>query len=162
MGVVINRRELTSVWDSERAEWGFEWEVADERRREFSAADGFFAADEMCLSPSMGLPMGFLMSALVLGWGLYVWLWECSEVSADGFFDVYTFLRLGFLCLGVRVFWSRGTEVVKYNRKSSSRNSISTWLHVEKSPCSKPVSLASLLERMVGGYPLGLPSGTRR
>ena len=38
------------------------------------ATDGFSAADEMRLSPPMGLPMGFLMFALVLGWGLYVWV----------------------------------------------------------------------------------------
>ena len=55
-----------------KLEWGFEWEVADERRWEFLDTDGFSAADEMRLSPPMGLLMGFLMFALVLGWGLYV------------------------------------------------------------------------------------------
>ena len=52
--------------------------------------------------------MGFLMSALVSGWGLYVWVRECSSLDA---------------------------EAIKYDHKSSFRNSISMWLHVEKSPC---------------------------
>ena len=66
-----------STWRTQKIVRKKKWntsEVVDERRREFSAAN------EMCLSPLMGLPMGFLMSVLV---------------SADG-----------FVCLGVRVFWS--------------------------------------------------------
>ena len=121
------------------------------RGQEFSVTNGFSAADEMHLSPLMGLPIGFLMFALVSGWGLYVWVWECSGVSADGFADgfsdVCACLRLGFVCLGVRVFWSLDADVVKYDHKPSFRNLISTyrklcfrnsismWLHVEKSPC---------------------------
>ena len=44
---------------------------------------------------------------LSLPMGLYVWVWECSKVSADGLAngDVCACLRLGFVCLGARVFW---------------------------------------------------------
>ena len=44
------------------------------RGQEFSVTNGFSAVDEMHLSPLMGLPIGFLMFALVSGWGLYVWV----------------------------------------------------------------------------------------
>jgi len=53
-----------------------------------------------CESVLESLLMGFLMSALVLGWGLYVWVWECSGLDA---------------------------EVVKYDHKSRFRNLISTY-----------------------------------
>ena len=65
-----------------------------------------FGCESVLKSPPMGLPM--VMSALVSGWDLYVWVRECSGLDV---------------------------EVVKYYHKSSFRNSISTWLHVENSPC---------------------------
>ena len=43
-------------------------------------------------------------------------------------------------CLGARVFWSLDAEAVKYDHKSSFRNLISTWLHVETSPCQRFVA----------------------
>ena len=78
--------------DSERAEWGFEWEVADERRWEFSAADEFSTVDEMHLSP------------IEWGFGVYMFgcegKWECSghlvivrsEIKVESVFCVWNMI----------------------------------------------------------------------
>ena len=126
LGLICTKNSEDREEDEVKLEWGCQWEETGVFFRRWDVlvsvdgfADGFsdvctclhrwvcmFGCESVLKSLPMGLPM--VMSALVSGWDLYVWVRECSGLDV---------------------------EVVKYYHKSSFRNSILTWLHVEKSQC---------------------------